>query len=450
MIIIWVFFFIQSWKAIERVYIIKWGISENGNLRIQEKDRHDYDNNETVELFSTKLPRQNNLKNFFSLFTSIFITIVMIILTSTCLIFFQEIQMPPKIKQSNLDLLFSAINKKVTSNEQYYKMFPYFIGFYIKLLEIVFDYICEKITDGENHEKDSSYNKSYTIKNLLFKMINKYFTLYYIIFVKTHYESCPAKSCGEYLGTQLRKIFISYYIISLIEISLKYLANLLIRFQLKSTIVNNNPEANQSQIKNLKRLLIKKYSYVLYNKFNKSNIQKDYIHLMIMFGFIAQFSIIDPIILILFAFYIYLKRFIDASKISLFHNVDVFEPENSIKYAKNVLKFILLLSSITNLYITVFIIGIDEKMLAKVDRWYFYTIAQIVLIILGSMVNLEMLPNWIKLRKQIQESFILARNSYVKSRPTPNNGSNSFNKLNNHDITLNVKDITSMKSLDIK
>jgi hypothetical protein len=117
-----------------------------------------------------------------------------------------------KTNKNDLNALFMSLNKKKTDPRKDIPMpnLAFLVGFYIKFMSKVFEYICVKLTQNENHQKASSYKRSYIFKSLVFNIFNNYFTFYYITFVKSHAKRCPTKSCYYFLLNQLQKIFLSY------------------------------------------------------------------------------------------------------------------------------------------------------------------------------------------------------------------------------------------------
>jgi len=57
----------------------------------------------------------------------------------------------------------------------------------IRIMSFLFNLFSEIITDWENHQKDSEYEFSLSIKSICFEFINHFNSFFYIIFFKVKY-----------------------------------------------------------------------------------------------------------------------------------------------------------------------------------------------------------------------------------------------------------------------
>jgi hypothetical protein len=417
MIIIWFNFYLRYWKANEQIYALKWGVSEITNKNNLEHDREEYECNHSIPIFSSNISKESVFKKVIAHCTSFIITFAMIIFTISSLVYLQDIQMKQEENNEIDDLFYQIISSKKKSREEDSSIIPFLIGIYIKILSIIFDYICIKLTDGENHQKESKYQKSYLLKTIIFNMVNNYFSFYYIIFIKGIKNSCPQKDCFTYLGNQIRDIYTSYFIAALIEMVIPFIANSYLVSSIKNIIQANYPDASAEKIKKIKSSIIRKYGYILYPSYKTADMNNEYIDIIILFGYVTQFAIVEPSLFLIFSIYIFIQRIIDSTKICSFFNVEVFDATDGIGIYNKILKLLSLLSTIINLYILFFIKGIDQKLISKPYHWYAFIIVQNLFLILIFFMDVDMLPNWVNNYSHIREDFIKARNKYVKSKP---------------------------------
>ncbi len=415
--IMWLTLYNRSWQNNEKTLAIQWGTFEEKNLL--EKDREEYECNDYIQIFSNRIPRHGMSKIIISYITSIFVTLVMIILTVISLIYLVEYQMINKTKKNDLNALFMSLNtrKRDPWRDMPMPYFPFLVGFYIKLMAKIFEFICIKLTDGENHQKQVGYKESYIFKSIAFNIFNNYFTFYYITFFKSHKKGCPTKSCFFFLSNQLQKIFLSFLILTMVELLIPFVFNYFKRIKFFNKIAENNPGTNPAQLKKIKSTIHKKFNFLLLPKYGHHDLTKEYLNTIYLLGFLTQFGIVYPFIFFfLFAFYIFVRRLIDAHKFVYFYNINLFHPTEGIGFCSTIVKFFFIISTFCNLYIAFFTRDIDEKILSRGDHWYGFVILRNCFLVIMFLFSLEYLPTWRRYYKAIKEDFIIMRNLYVRDK----------------------------------
>ena len=101
--------------------------------------------------------------------------------------------------------------------EGLFKNIPFWVTLLSSLLVQVFSFIYGKVilklTDWENHEKISKYDRSFSIKKVLFEFVNNYGPLYYIAFFKV----CTGP-CWEELRKQLYMNLLVIFALNSVEL----------------------------------------------------------------------------------------------------------------------------------------------------------------------------------------------------------------------------------------
>jgi hypothetical protein len=428
----WFKLYIQSWKAMEAVLSVKWGSYDAPD--VFEKDREEFYSDQNIQIFSCHIPKGGGFKRSLAYLTSVFITFVMILLAVTSLIYFQEIQLPEIKKKNELDSLFSSIKKRDKMETLYYTSLPYLIGFYIKILAKIYDHICLRLTENENHQKESSHRNSFLFKSIVFNLINHYITFYYIIFVKATNSTCPI-DCYDYLLTQIDKIFYSYFTATFFEMFKPIFNHMWIHFQISRKIKNAHPHCDSQKLEDLHQNFFNNYRNVLLPEYDLNNLTKEYMDIIILLGYISQFSLNNPILIILFGIYVFIQRYVDSKKFYKYNNINIFSITKSIGVFNKILQLLLMLSCFITLYITFFIKNIDERQKNKIDHWFAFVIIQNVIFMLIFFLDIDFLPEWFKYYKQIRSDFMKMKENYIKDREV----SEKYNptNLNQHAINMN-------------
>jgi hypothetical protein len=428
-----------AWKNREKEYSIKWGSNEFYNTKERDREQFEASQGETIDIMTCKIHKESQLKYWLSYIVSFLITLIMMIFAITCLTIFQELQLPARDVNTDLDILFHNIKNNIAQEELVNTILPYFIGVFNKVLSKIFDYLCIKITDIENHQKESSYSSSYLWKQFAFNVVNHYFTFYYIILVKFRNKTCPDQKCLEYLQIQLTKIFLTYFALTAVEVLLPFLQRKYIKRKIDNIIVSKYPTLLEPEIKNVRGNLYRKYKYIIFPHYPEEQLVIEYFDIIILFGFVSQFGIVQPVLFILFAVYVYLQRLIDADKLSRFYNVEAFRNTDGIGIINKIMKLIQLLSIFSNLYITYFIKGVDEALLRKTYHYNAFIVCQNIFLVMVFFLDYEQSPKWMNYYKQIRSDFIKNRTLYWKDRFFTNFSFAPKNFNKNDDDQIKIK-----------
>lgn len=90
----------------------------------------------------------------------------------------------------------------------------------IKIMNIVYTKVAQKLNEWENHETESQANDSYAVKLFMFRFINSYISLFYVGFLKNSVEGCGDKGCMAELRVQLGTIFITNLCMNVVELGM--------------------------------------------------------------------------------------------------------------------------------------------------------------------------------------------------------------------------------------
>ena len=248
--------------------------------------------------------------------------------TVVILTIIQTIQEPTFLSvTSKLDEMFASIKKpdKVEIDP------PFWTNILTAVIIIIFSKmymnICTYLTNNENHQKQSDYNRSYVIKKIIFNIVCNYYSLYYIIYFKAYKGKCPKDDCISNLSSQLNSIFIANYIALIIEIGIPIIKWLITNYMLRKSIKKvllsrsnehndcekanapikpqTNNELSEEHCENIFYFVKKEYNYLFSPKYN--SIVDEYEQIIILFGFICQFIIVNPYLVFLFFLYVYIQ-----------------------------------------------------------------------------------------------------------------------------------------------
>jgi hypothetical protein len=465
-ILIWLTFYMFSWKTREKVLLTSWGKQTNA----KERNREEYEPYLQFKLLTTKVFINNKAEELQSYLLSILVTALMIGFTIYSLTYIQLMYEPiedkNKLKGNLLNktlIEVSKLNNFTNTNMDssspnntvnlVFVPLPFYVpiltGVYCLILYKIYSWLCKILTDNENHRLLREYNKSYIIKITCFNLICYYYTIYYIIFVKSFNGTCLDNDCTSDLISYLRSIFFTNYINTFIEIGIPFISfyffnlraskSLKKMLSLESTKITSNSDTdlNNSNIQTLKykiefsskgpkklkedhliiisNMISKEYSYLY--KPTYDNIMGEYDQIIFLFGFVAQFIIIDYLLIIFFIIYLFIQRIVDSKKIVDFYNACLFEYSDGIGIYKYILKLICLLSVCTNLYVLFFIksnqfsnnsnrsIVTTNEVESEIFTFRNFILIQNVFVLIVFFVKLDFVPRWVYYNQALTHDF---------------------------------------------
>lgn len=210
------------------------------------------------------------------------------------------------------------------------KTIPAFLNaLQIRILNIIYGKVVGPLNDWENHETENQQYDNLAVKNFAFKFVNSYTALFYMAFLKVHFEAsetckadlvqgvCPAesvvykpgcKNCMYDLGFQLSIIFITNMCMNVMELGLPWL-----KWKVKMAKENSKM---QDRIESDKTLRIELVQVEKDSKLEAYETPADdYMEMIIQFGYVAMFGISSPIIAVLALMEITLEIRVDSWKI---------------------------------------------------------------------------------------------------------------------------------------
>lgn len=475
-LLIWLNFYTFSWTTREKVLTNSWGRQK----AVKNKIRDEYEPFLKFKLLMTKIfidDRASQIKNYTM---SVVITGLMIIITIYSLTYIQLLYEPVIREPSgssrivNSKLGYYRVNQAnnstsnkihddstlvniVNGKELVYPPLPIYIpiltGVFILFLSKIYSYLGKRLTDNENHRLLESYNTSYILKQISFNIICQYYTIYYIIFVKSFNNTCYNNDCSTDLTSYLRSIFFSNYITTLLEIGLPFIGNKYFRMKANKSLnkllsINkapyNNSNDNENNIiinkyiyDNQPKKLSSKHSLIINNLINKEysylykdtydNIMGEYEQIIYLFGFVSQFIIIDHLLILSFVIFLYIQRIVDCKKLVDLYNTCLFENSEGIGIYNSIFKLIAVLSVFINMYVLFFIKAKkfmtdesstltnseDTKKEDELFSFRNYILIQNIFVLVIVFVKFEFTPRWVFYNKSLTNDYQKKADQYA-------------------------------------
>lgn len=171
----------------------------------------------------------------------------------------------------------------------------------IKIFNYVYTYIAVSLNRWENYEFPSEYDEKLTIKLFLFQFINGYISLFYIAFAKRYFEGCNNDDCISELTLQLGTIFLTNFVLNLIEILTPMIITKYKIWKESRKLSNKAKKLSDEELQSKLSL----YDTPL----------SDYMEVVIGYGYVVLFGASFPFTALLFLILIVIEMRVDAWKL---------------------------------------------------------------------------------------------------------------------------------------
>lgn len=190
------------------------------------------------------------------------------------------------------------------------------------------------MNDWENYETQTEYINSLISKLFSFQFINSYASLYYIAFIKTHFEGCTDGDCLYDLTIQLSSIYLTNFFLNIVELGLPFVRLKYKMNKYKDTILS--PEEYQ-------------LNFDIYDE-----PLEDYMEIVISYGYLVLFGVAFPFTPLISLFLCIVELRVDAWKLCNLTRRSFPAVDGSIGIWLNIIQIMATFGVITNVAVLIF------------------------------------------------------------------------------------------------
>ena len=159
-----------------------------------------------------------------------------------------------------------------------------------------------------------------------------------------------------------------------------------------------------------------KYKYIFFpEKSDLTNVNR-LLDVILLLGFIFQFSVLTTILFYLFIGYLTLLLFVEWKSLLSYHETDYSIRYQYLKIFNKLLFFIIVVSTFTNVFNLFYVIGVDQKLLPKEYYFIGYVVVQnsfLAIIFLFVMLKSK---TFFLMQKEISNEFFNKINIYMRNK----------------------------------
>lgn len=243
----------------------------------------------------------------------------------------------------------------------------------IVIMNIIYDKMAEKLNDWENHKTQSDHDNAFIVKKVGYQFVNYYISLFYIAFIKEHFEGCDNKNCMAELNYNLWVLFTINMVFNLIEVGSPIISA-------KSQLAAEEKKVQMMQKDNKSVRLEWTYTEKQ-GKYEKISLLGEYLELAMNYGYIIFFAVAFPLGPLIYWLFNILELRSDSYKFLNLCKRPFPEEASDIGVWSDVMRFLSIVAVITNTGLMIFTQNLFK--LPTGDRWWvFIVIEHLILLIM--------------------------------------------------------------------
>ena len=400
---LWGTAFLKYWDQKERMFNYMWGTE---NFQKSEPDSESYVPDGHVTLvFNKEFPYVSPTKATLKRYVSYVVLVLMIIITGIGVyaIFYYKVFFIEKYpeKQTLIGILSSVANTIFTS--------------IMSSLYFTFTY---KLNDWQNHRKDFEKINELAGKVILYDIINNYYPLFYIAFIKKttlfgtkEIEKCYGfegnNSCLEEIEMQLYTTLSMNFISNFKEIRKPLFDKGIRMVALKKKLAvdgillgEQNANANETNSPLSPHSI--DHQMILDEI---TDMIGEYSEIILDLGYLLLFGVVAPLVPVLVLLLVYAEKFFDTYKFFFLSRIKLLDKSNGLNIYNYLIKYLVYVGMLSNV---AFLIFGDNYFMPEKNLSYkvlLYCAVEFVIFILTVFVKWNILPSWFEYLDDIKEVY---------------------------------------------
>ena len=398
---LWGTAFLKYWDQKERLFNYIWGTE---SFQRFEPDSESFVPDGHVTLvFNKEFPYVSPAKAAFKRYVSYIVLFLMIVLIviGVYLIFYFKVVLIEKYpdKQTLIGIL-SAVENTLL----------------IAIMSNLYYVIAYKLNDWQNHRKDFQKINALAVKFILYDLINNYYPLFYIAFIKKStllgtkdIEECYGfggnNSCLEEIEIQLYTTLLMNMVMNFLEIGmplfnkgarmialrkkLEIKGIKIIEGEASETTTALSPHSIDHQ------MILDEYTEMI----------SEYSEIILDLGYLLLFGVVAPLVPVLVLLLVYAEKFFDTYKIFFLARVKLLDRSTGLNVYNGIVKYIVYIGMLSNV---AFLIFGDNYFMPTKNISYkivLYCAVEFVIFIATLFVKWNILPSWFEYLDDIKEVY---------------------------------------------
>ena len=269
----------------------------------------------------------------------------------------------------------------------------------IAIMSSLYSMIAYKLNDWQNYRKDFQRMNALAVKFILYDLINNFYPLFYIAFIKKatifgkEAEQCYGfggnDSCLEEIEIQLYTTLSVNFGLNFLEIGLPIFHQGARMIALKKKLEIKGPHSIDHQ------MILDEYTEMI----------SEYSEILVDLGYLLLFGVVAPLVPFLVLLLVYTEKFFDSYKIFFLSRVKLLDQSNGLNIYNTVFRLIVYGGMFSNV---AFLIFGDNYFMPTKNISYkvvLYCAVEFVIFILTLFVKWNIMPSWFEYLDDIKEVY---------------------------------------------
>ena len=284
----------------------------------------------------------------------------------------------------------------------------------IAIMSNLYSMIANKLNDWQNYRKDFQRMNALAVKFILYDLINNFYPLFYIAFIKKatifgkEAEQCYGfggnDSCLEEIEIQLYTTLSVNFGLNFLEIGMPIFHQGARMIALKKKLEIKGIKIGQSNEDNLSALSPHSIDHqMILDEYTE--MVSEYSEILVDLGYLLLFGVVAPLVPFLVLLLVYTEKFFDSYKIFFLSRVKLLDQSNGLNIYNTVFRLIVYGGMFSNV---AFLIFGDNYFMPTKNISYkivLYCAVEFVIFILTLFVKWNILPSWFEYLDDIKEVY---------------------------------------------
>ena len=284
----------------------------------------------------------------------------------------------------------------------------------IAIMSNLYSMIANKLNDWQNYRKDFQRMNALAVKFILYDLINNFYPLFYIAFIKKatifgkEAEQCYGfggnDSCLEEIEIQLYTTLSVNFGLNFLEIGMPIFHQGARMIALKKKLEIKGIKIGQSNEDNLPALSPHSIDHqMILDEYTE--MVSEYSEILVDLGYLLLFGVVAPLVPFLVLLLVYTEKFFDSYKIFFLSRVKLLDQSNGLNIYNTVFRLIVYGGMFSNV---AFLIFGDNYFMPTKNISYkivLYCAVEFVIFILTLFVKWNILPSWFEYLDDIKEVY---------------------------------------------
>ena len=284
----------------------------------------------------------------------------------------------------------------------------------IAIMSSLYSMIAYKLNDWQNYRKDFQRMNALAVKFILYDLINNFYPLFYIAFIKKatifgkEAEQCYGfggnDSCLEEIEIQLYTTLSVNFGLNFLEIGLPIFHQGARMIALKKKLEIKGIKIGQSNEDNISALSPHSIDHqMILDEYTE--MISEYSEILVDLGYLLLFGVVAPLVPFLVLLLVYTEKFFDSYKIFFLSRVKLLDQSNGLNIYNTVFRLIVYGGMFSNV---AFLIFGDNYFMPTKNISYkvvLYCAVEFVIFILTLFVKWNIMPSWFEYLDDIKEVY---------------------------------------------